>query len=588
MMYSWMSRAAAGVAMATLMLVQPAVAADLPESPKLLPPVVFAYATVPSTAEFKTRFDKSAIGELLRDPKLQPTFKQFQEAMKKGEAELQKNVGLSLKDLAAIPSGTITGAVCQLGEPGELGLVMMLDYGDSDDALDKLLVKAEENIDKNGGKRIVEQVEGTEVIIYEIKAAAPNNDSLEADDDEQAPKAPTRIAYFRKDQRLVISNGVPMLEAVLARWDGKHSSTFDGDEMRQYIAEKTKTDGREPGLSWFLNPLGAVQAGLSNAKNAPPQAQFVMAFLPTIGLTKFKAMGGSYDMATKEFDTIGKTFLYIEQPITGALGLFKFPQADLTPPKWISSAATGYFSANWDLAGAWATARNLNDLIRGPGSFDQMIDQVSQAGPKIHIKKDVIDVLTGRMHVLSFPLPDSAFSGESVPQQPTVIALGVKDEAKASALLTRLSKTPNFPGQSRQFQGVTIYDLPVGSGNMANLAIANGNLFFSTDTERMENLLRKTTGEALSTTAQYSLVAGHFPAEVSMLAYQHQRDQLRGPYEMFRTGKTGAELPTGAGEFDPSTLPPFEDIEQYLLPSGGYGIPDANGALLVNFSVRGK
>src|SRR5690606_26039915 len=120
----------------------------------------------------------------------------------------------------------------------------------------------------------------------------------------------------------------------------------------------------------------------------------------------------------------------------------------------------------------------------------------------------------------------------AVQQQPAVIAIGVRDEQRMNDVLARLANTPNFPGESRQFEGATIYELPIQTpgggepGTMA-IAVAKGHLLFGTEVSRLEEVLRETNGTPLSQTEEYKKVAAHFPNQTAMIGYQDQSDQLR-------------------------------------------------------------
>ena len=53
---------------------------------------------------------------------------------------------------------------------------------------------------------------------------------------------------------MVLGNGVPVLKEILARWDGKHASTFATEQTYTYIAEKTRTDDRPASLLLVHQP----------------------------------------------------------------------------------------------------------------------------------------------------------------------------------------------------------------------------------------------------------------------------------------------------------------------------------------------
>lgn len=560
-------------------------------SAKLLPPTVYAYVAAPDVAELKTRVKASSLGEMLKDPKLQPTYDQIKEKLSEGAGQLQQNLGVSLQDLLKVPSGELAFAVCDI--PGEsIGMVAILGYGENGATVDKLVEKAEASLETKGATRATEEFEGTEIIVFEKEAAAEENDDLDIEGDSAPSKGgPGKVAWFRKDDRLVIGNDVAVLEAVLARWDGNHGKTFADSEVFKTIMAKTKTDDRTPAIIWYGDPMGGLQTALSRAQNIPPQFQIVAGILPMLGLTHLKGVGGSIDVATADFDSITKMFFYVEPPASGDLGLlgvFQFTPIEITPPEWVTDSATGYFAANWDVEDAVAAVEKLYDTFNAPGAFDALMQQAANNpnGPKLNPRKDLLDQLTGLMQMANYPLPTPRVTteGGAPTQQPAVIALAVKDEQKMSEVLARLSETPTFPGETRQFQGTTLYEMPMPNqqpGKMA-IAVAKGSLIFATDSTRMEQILRGGDGTPLAETEEYQKVAKFFPNEVSMLGFQNQREQLKTMYEALRSGQAGQQIQG----FDFSTLPPFEDISKYLRQNGSYAVPDENGALLVSFSVK--
>ena len=81
-----------------------------------------------------------------------------------------------------------------------------------------------------------------------------------------------------------------------------------------------------------------------------------------------------------------------------------------------------------------------------------------------------------------------------------------------------------------------------------------------------------------------------------MISFAKQSSQLKTVYDLLRSGTFPPSAP-GAGfpgadanlvPIDFKKLPPFEVIEKYLRPSGGYVVPDENGAVMVGFSLRDK
>lgn len=591
-----MFRSAFALALAAAAFARPAAAADKTPGPKLLPRTVYLYASAPDVTALKERVKGSSFGAMLKDSKLQPFYGQIKEKAAEAGGKIEQELGVTVDELLKVPAGELSVGIFDVpGSEAGVGVVVILDYGDNESTVKTVVEKAEAALEKKGSKRSTEEFEGTEIVVYTKEGGtAPKSDDddeldIEGEDSAGPAGKPNTVAWFRKDGRVVWGNSAAALESVLARWDGGHEDTLAANEIYAYVAEKTKSDDREPVFTWYVDPIGAFQAAVTRAEGIPPMFQTAPAFLPILGLTKLKAFGGSVDVGTKEFDSVSKAFLYVEQPASGLLGAFQFPPAELTPPDWVPETATMYFGANWDVQTAVQSVKTLYDTMQGPGAFDQIMNRAANnPTAKVHPQKDFLDQLSGRISMVSFPFakPRNATQGGPVGQQPTLIALGVKDEAKMKDLLSRLSKTQGFPGQKRDFQGTTIYELPAPNpaggepGKMA-FAIAKGSLVFSTESTRVEDLLRS-GGTPLADTDAYKGIAEHLPGQVSMVSYSDQRDQLKTMYEAVRSGQIGQQIEG----FDFSTLPAFDDISKYLRTSGSYALPDDNGALFVSFSLK--
>jgi hypothetical protein len=561
-----------------LVLCRPAVAADAVPAARRLPSNTFVHLTIPSVDELKKRWDESAIAEIREDRALADFREDIEALLEEASARVKEHVGLTLEELLEIPSGEFAIAVSQL--PGQkFGAVGFLEFGDSEDKVDRLLDQAAQALERKDAERRVEEFEGTRIVVYTLAS----EDAAEGEEGAE----PKELAYFVKDTTLVAGNGLPVLQEVLERWDGESNETLAADNVYNYIVQQTETRGRPALLRWYLNPIDLMRAVVMAGAQGNPQVAMAFGFLPALGLDKFKAVGGGLDMATGEFESVSRTLLYVDQPPTGLLNVFQFPATDLSPPRWVPAAASTYFALNWDVAGAYRAVGALVDTFQGPGAFDQMVEGLSQQGPGIHVKRDIIDLMTGKVHVYSTPPKETvADDGEvEVPIENFLVAIGVKDAQKARDLLKTLSESADV--ETRQFQGETIYEMasPAGLGNAEatfGLAVARDSLLATNNVTVLEQMLREGRGgTSLGDSTEYKRVARHFPAKTSMLSFARQETQVKALYEMLRNGQIGQDIEG----VDFSKLPPFEQVQKYLPLSGSYTVPDKQGALFVNFSL---
>lgn len=566
------------VCLALVVSVQPSqVQAQNVSAAQRLPSKTYAYFSINSVKDFKKHFNASRTGKLLQDKSLAEFKKQIDVMLKKASAELEKNVGIKMPDLFNLPQGELAVAFAQPKGKPPAG-VLFLNYGDHEETVEKILATATKELKANGAKKSSKEIADTRVTVYAI----PQGSS------DQTDRKTQEIAYFVKDSYFVLSHRVSMIEAVLARWNGRHQDTFANSTNFKHVHSRSRAADSDPQVFFYVNPIDLVKAAITMTDARNQQAAMAMGFIPMFGLDKLKSFGGGMSFTVGEYDTISKVVVQVDMPPTGTLEIFTFPATSLKPPIWVSEKVASYSGANWDFQKAYsAVAATVNKIpIFGPGAFEKKIDDLATNpnGPQIHIKKDFVDNLTGKIHILSKPA-----DGGNPASAKMLFALGTKDEKKMNGVIDKLTKLPGFPGTTRVFQGVTIYEIPIGAavgggGNaLLGVAVAHGNLMIASDVTMVEEAVRANYGNnTLANSADYKKYASRFPAKTSMISFAKQETQIKSVYEMFRT--TG--IPGIPIELDFSKLPPFEKIQKYFAASGGYAIPDENGFTSITFSLK--
>ena len=91
----------------------------------------------------------------------------------------------------------------------------------------------------------------------------------------------------------------------------------------------------------------------------------------------------------------------VDQPASAAVALVQFPATELTPPVWVPDDVDSFLLANWDAQTAYAGAEQMADEFLGPGGLAKALDVLStKTNPPIHLKKDVIDGMTGQVMII--------------------------------------------------------------------------------------------------------------------------------------------------------------------------------------------
>ena len=156
-----------GLAVAVALASRPAWAAEKAPNDRLLPPNTYLYVTVPNVGDLKTRFGASHFGQLLQDPKLKDFMGDLHKKFAQFGDEFEKNVGLKLSDVLAIPDGEVSLAVLLPTDAKKLAVAVILDFGKSSaSTVNTLLEKASSGLVKEGFKKTTRNIEGSHVVLY--------------------------------------------------------------------------------------------------------------------------------------------------------------------------------------------------------------------------------------------------------------------------------------------------------------------------------------------------------------------------------------------------------------------------------------
>jgi hypothetical protein len=565
---SRLAGAIALVAVLAVALLPRPVAAQAVSSAKVLPTDVYLYVSVPSVKELKARWDKTQFAQIRKDPAFGDFVGELEELFDKASAELEKETRLKLKDLLDLPAGEVSVALLKPPR-GQIAIAGFVDFGTSEDLVDQLLVRLEEALKSENAERKVQDFKNTRLVVYSFPNAQP------------AGPFKAEFAYFVKDTQFVVSNDVSALESVLTNWDGNADRSFASNDVYSKIMEQCKSDNAEPVLKWFINPIELVKVGLNIAAEGNPQVMMAMGFLPLLGLNDFRGMGGTMDWATGGYETISKSMLYVNQPPQGLLNLFKFPATDLSPPAWVGDNTQAFIAANWDVEAAYEAVETLVDTFQGAGALDRIIDDLAERpdGPKIHIKKDVLDQLSGRFYVINQGVEKI---DQAIPKM--AFSIGVRNTKTMQDFIAKLIKMPGVPAKTRDFRGTSIIEFDAGQTTVG-LAVVNNSIMICTDVTLLEQVIRGDRAQQpLVDSAAYRQITKDFPAKTSILSFQQTDDQLKVIYEALRQGQLqNADLPQEAKDVL-SKLPEFEAMKKYLPVSGGYTVPDENGVLFISIS----
>ena len=532
---------------------------------KLLPKDTLAFFTIADVPEFRKKWDKTSVGQMLHDPQLKPFLDDIEKKIDEASKNMENETGVSISDLLELPQGELTVALLEK-PPRKLSFVFMLEFGKNQATIDKLLKKMHEGLEKEQAEHTKEEIEEVTVHTYTLKNPEPDNPFK-------------TITYFTDESFLVFSSEIEALKEVLERWEGDSDDSLAQNEQFKYIQSQCEPKSGEPIVKWYVNPIGLINSGITMAQASIPQAGLAAAFLPMFGVDGWKGWGGTMDFDEGEFEGVSNSFIYAENP-KGLMGIFLFPETQLAPPKWVPADIGSYSAANWNIGGAYTSIETLVDSFQGRGATGRFLDQLAEQGPMIHAKKDIIDHLDGKIHILQSETKDN----DDAPPTPQVMAaFGLKDAAKMKKTLSAAAKSGGSNLETREFNGETIYEMITpNSDQSVSFTVTEGQLVITNDTPLLEGMMRGQSGgrAALIDSAEYKKIAKYFPSKTSMVSFQRSEAQFKTYYNLLRKSDNVMD------GVDVSKLPPFEAISKYFQPSGSYTIPNKKGAKSVAYSLK--
>lgn len=602
------------------LMVGAARAADPVSNDKRLPQDTLIYFTVNNVNDFKEKFSGTQFGKLLKDDSMADFLAQFEEPLKAISSEVEDKTGVGLMDILSIPSGEVSFAV-SYSDGNPVSIILMLDYGDSQETVEKLIKKATEAAEEEGGKSSEEEIDDVKVITL----TPPGEESEETEEGDAAAgieQSFKSVSYAMKDSTLVISNQVSAIKGLLERWDGSSDSGLASAASYKLIMQKCAPKGDDQAeVSWYLDLMGLIQAGITLGSAENPQVGMAAGFLPVLGLDELKGFGGAMNVGEADFDNVTRSFIHVGDS-KGALRLFSMPAVEQTPAKWVHDNCSMFFSMNCDFQEGYKGVEGIYNTFAGEGALAKMIEDLAESedGPQIHIKKDIIDQITGRISVSS-----DVEEEEETSQERYVVAIELTNEAAFKKILAKAAKFPGFPGKARDFEGHTIYELGLGGimeeeeeseeqsfRNLADdeekedgkeegsdeegvemeeaemtpaIAIGRKHLFFGTDVEQIEQILRGKDEDSLADSKIFKQVSKYFPKKVSSMSYQRADAQVKGALKALKSGQLDSVV---GDNIDLSKLPDFDDIKQYFTPTGGYVRPDEDGVFMENFNLKSE
>ncbi|WP_169980858.1 hypothetical protein [Tautonia rosea] len=577
-------RVLAGSALLGILTAAVPVAAQVPDE-NALPSSTVAIVKAKSASDLREALGRSQIGKLLADPAMEPLKDDVRAKLADLENELQQRLGVSLEELLETPQGAAWLAVTRRDDVLPIAVLLVADAGENAERMNDIMTKGTDQlVQEAGGQSRTEEFQGKTLTIIQPPA-------------EDSPP----LVWTNEGSVYFIGVGVEGVKDLLANTDGREDS-LAASASYQAIGAKLGTDSQ---VCWYIDVQQALQLVIQAAAEQGGEAGQAEALLRTLGVDQLKAVGGTLDLATGDYDSISKTFVYAPGPRAGILRLVQMPPIAPTPEAWVPADVSSYQTISWDLNAAYTALGDLVNMFL-PGALEN-VERGLQGpnGETIRFQQDIFGPLGDRISILSdFEGEGAEIDAES---QRALIAVELDDEQTFQTTLNKIFAITGANPKKRDFQGTTIYDvelpeLPAAPGapqmqlsGEVSIAIAKGYLFATGRAQLLEQILRG-GGSSLADDAQFQSVASKFPTQVSTFAYNRPEEQARAVYNTVTSGQFqealdlagnagGAEVPDLSDLIDIEKIPEFSVFAKYLTQGGSYSVMEDDGLMIIQFSL---
>lgn len=570
--------------------------AERPRCYEILPKRTLAYLRIADIKELGEKFDETALGKIIQQEQIKSLSTQLYQEAENAFTPMADEIGLTISQMLAIPQGEIAIAAVAPSSGQEITApVLMVDVEGQRANTQKLIELLETQLRESGRTKVTGSERGTKLAIFE-------------DDDPRW----TGIVHFQKEGLQVVTTNLEVAEQILAAWDGDEKyPTLEANKDFANVMRYSKgpTDA-SPQIRWFINPISLAKVSLRGNSGA----QMGLGLLPVIGLDGIKALGGSYTMATEEYDTFTEAHMITVEPRTAALAALALTRGDPTPEAWVPKEAASYQTVYWDFERTKTEVATLFNSFRGDGAFET--EALSRASEflGIDVTQDIIEALDGRASLATWvPRPANGMG---------MVYLGglrLKADHQFEETLATMMKQVGRDLEQKTYGGSTYYFSPIdeepaeepqirnpflpGTAQIA-VGVVGDYVLVSNQAAALERaIVTRNSKTSLADELDFKLVASKLRRQPGgktpgWFVFDRPEEGLRMMYDM-ATSETTRSMLSGAAEdndffrtlnnaMNDNPLPPFKELRKFVAPSGSIVTADDKGFHYIGFGLRRK
>lgn len=594
---------------------------EMPGAPHLLPQDTLAYIRLDSAEEFRGDLANSSIGRMLDDPKLKPFASDVYQTAAGLFEQFAAQLGISLDDLLAIPSGQVSAAAM----PGNISEeetkrieedsddesseairrrialkrrqqnafagLFIVDAGKNVDDLLGLVQRLEERVIESGYVRRTSKIEKTTLV-------------------RLLPPRPGRpeIEYFERDNAVVLGIGHQTASKALDQWlDRSEEPTLaDRTDFASVMSRCVGAEETRPQITFFVDPYHLVERILKRGG----AAALVWPLIEELGISKIRGIGGSAFRGGEYFDDITHFHVLIDPPRDGFFGVLRPQTGDTLPPNWVPDDVTSYTSIYWDFATTYDNFDKVLEKFQGAEPLKRFIEDPFQKAIGASVRKDIVDNLAGRYVTLRWIEPPVKLNS-----QVQLHALKLNDSLAAKELVAKVRERRPNDLEVETIGGTVVYvarrggrrrNMPEGFRQPTPCFTILGDWIIGSDSKKFIERVITANRDArprLLNVPEYELVASELGGKLDgekpfMVSFMRAADYIGQMYELVKSEDTrrfvrqrGQENPVLgqiSAMLDRNELPPFEQFKKYFAPSGTFAYDEPSGMHLGSFTLKAE
>jgi hypothetical protein len=616
-------------------------------SESLLPATTKGYLASPNVEEVRTKFKQTQLGEMVEDEAMKPFVEDFKAQIRDRLDKAGRKLGLTWEDLKDVYAGEVALATIQ-PEPKDKNshaTALIVDITGRRNEADALLATIERNLTAQKGMLRRISAAGSEITVITLP---PKEVERLVGRERVLVKVADVVAHFIRDDQLVVTDDETIAVEIAGRFGKKDDPTSLAlvpafQEITGRLAAKTNG---APQIKWFIEPFGYAEVTRAMAGGKRKRGTDLITVLRKQGFSAIQGVGGHIFLATGDEEILHRTFIYAP-PVKRepgdmskdkwnlAMRILDFPNSTaLAPPNWVPQDIATYVTFHNRLQNSFWHSETLVDEYMGEkGVFKDLLQNLEfdPNGPKINLKRELIDQLGERVVVISdVKVPVDVKSERLIVAieilRPAVVAKTLEKNFSLDPKAKKLDINGNTVWQIINEDGGEAAPLTVeGDGanfvakeeeevaeeavlpNMA-LTVYNSQLVVATHVEFLEEVMKQVDqNKPLVNLPEYVRVEQALKRlgadKDSLRAFTRTDESYRGTYDLLRQGKlpegetilarvlnnvlgSGKKDEVRKQEIDGSKLPPFEQVQKYLGPAGSYLHTEEDGWIFVGCLLK--